>query len=252
MLRKNLFRKLINLYKGKLKYVLFPLLFVIGIAFLLWFVLIRNPLFTVKSIVIEPESLSLVSVLDIRKVLENKFLGGSIILRGKDLENIVYANFPIVKNITYTIKLPSTIVIRLEQREPSLYVKTNLQESYYLVDSTGFVLGVSDAYDPALPLINYMGSMVFSGGRLSEDSISAINFLEELRKIKVDVDTCTIDDVIVITLKNLGTRVTVSKLPADQVDEKAILLQKILQKYSIEGKKIGKIDLRFSNPIIDF
>ena len=37
-----------------------------------------------------------------------------------------------------------------------------------------------------------------------------------------------------------------------QEKEKALLLDKIIQKYNIEGKSIKDIDLRFSNPIVDF
>jgi len=46
--------------------------------------------------------------------------------------------------------------------------------------------------------------------------------------------------------------VIISQSINGQEKEKALLLDKIIQKYNIEGKAVKRIDLRFSNPIVDF
>jgi len=253
MLRKNLLRKLTKSYKGNLRRGIALLFLIVGMVLVLWFVFIKSSFFTVKNISVKPKDLTLISTEDVKIILENKFLGKSIFLSKKELENMVYANFPSLKNVTSTILFPNALVIKLQERTPSAFIKTDFQESFFVVDSEGFVLGVSDTFDKDLPLINYKENMIFSGSTLTNDKIlSAVRFLSELKKVKLAIVNCVINENIVITTKSPTIEVLIPIFSEKQENEKAILLQKIIQKYSIEGKNVKRIDLRFSNPIIDF
>jgi len=253
MLRRNLSRKFAISYKLRFKRIFLPIFFIGVFVFALWFLLTRSTFFVVKTISIDPDTLELVSTEDIKKILENRFLGKPILLPKKDLENAVYANFPVIKEVATVVSLPNTLVVKLREREPAAYIKTDFQEDYYIVDAEGFVLGVSAVLNKDLPLINYKGTMVFSGSILTDDKIlSSLRFLEELRKSKIGVFSCTVTDLIVITTADPMIEVVIPVNSDERYSEEAILLQKIIQKYSIEGKSVRRIDLRFSNPIIDF
>lgn len=219
----------------------------------LWFIFIKSPLFVIKDIVVGSTGISSVLEQDIKTILDNKFLGKSIFIRKKEMADMIYANFPMVKEALLEIKSPSEIVVKIKQREPFSYIKTDLQEEYYILDFEGVVLGVSDSFKGDMPLIKYTEGMVFSGKKLSEGKISsALTFLKELKELGIVVSSCVIDDKIVITSKSPVIEVVIPVILEGMEREKAILLQKIIQKYSIEGREIKRIDMRFSNPIIDF
>jgi len=252
MRKKNLLRKSINSYKKHFKILGF-LLIAGAVLLFLWFIAAKSKLFAIKKIHVLPRELSLVSTEDVARILENRFLGKSFFGREKEFKGVIYTNFPVIKDVRYTISLPNSIAVELQEHKPYAYIKTGFQESYYVSDSDGVVLGARENIEDDLPIIYYDKEMLFLGKKISDKKIlTALGILKELKEAGLSVLSCTVNEKISVILRESNTEALFSEGWEEILKEKAILLQKIIQKYSIEGRKIKKIDLRFINPIIDF
>jgi len=218
------------------------------------FALAKTPFLKVKSIDVKGPTL-LVSTSDIKSILEEKYLGVSVFdLRKKSVSDIIMSNFPVIKNVSYKLVFPNSLVVDVDERRPFSYVKPEFQNSYYILDGDGYVLGLTDSKKNNLSVIELSGSMVFAGNKIEDNNIlTTIKFLSEIKTLGLLVLSTKVNSSgIEITTLSPKIIVIISQSINGQEKEKALLLDKIIQKYNIEGKAVKRIDLRFSNPIVDF
>ncbi len=249
------------------------------------FALAKTPFLKVKSIDVKGPTL-LVSTSDIKSILEEKYLGVSVFdLRKKSVSDIIMSNFPVIKNVSYKLVFPNSLVVDVDERRPFSYVKPEFQNSYYILDGDGYVLGLTDSKKNNLSVIELSGSMVFAGNKIEDNNIlttkkfvpktgvyemaggvlfaglkkednnlfTSTEFLSEIKTLGLLVLSTKVNSSgIEITTLSPKIIVIISQSINGQEKEKALLLDKIIQKYNIEGKAVKRIDLRFSNPIVDF
>jgi len=245
------------MYKGKrwkmARVFALMLLLVILLTLGVWGV--RNiRFFKVGNIVVTGES-KLVSIKDVEAVLNRKYKGQSVFSYNKeDLVNIIASNFPAVRVVSVKLVLPNTLRVDIAERKPFAYVRLKIQGGYYIVDEDGYVLGVSDRADYAYPSMKLEKDANLSGARFDDNDLFVLfKFISGVESLGIKVSTAVVkDDSMEIFSSERDLKVVISAEIQADMDVRLTILDKILRKYGVEGRRVKSVDLRYSNPIIDF
>lgn len=156
---------------------------------------------------------------------------------------------PKIRNVVVQKKLPSTLVVRFESREPVLVAADRDQQTHFLVDKTGVVFEITKKTNQYPLLITRRVSLkegVILADPGEKTAITMVKLIEEtnleLERVTIEAEKMlAVIDSIEIVLRT--TEVDPNKLKA---------LQFLVKRFTIEGKKPKKIDLRFEKPIVKF
>ncbi len=222
--------------------------------FLLFFVIIASVLIYLYKDVIKVSDVNiyydnrLISQENIKSEINNKLW---IYIDDNYINHLIDKYEPKYKVIAINKEyLDGVLNIYIEKREPEYLV--NARNGKFIVDKDGFVIdkfyGSSSDYDSSkLVFINYLRqelniSDVINSGLLNVGLYYGSAGLDNVN-IENDSITTQIEDVV-IYLPEVNS--------LEHAKSKVTLLQKILQQYTIKGKKIESINLRFSDPLIKY
>ncbi|OGC51346.1 hypothetical protein A2982_01145 [candidate division WWE3 bacterium RIFCSPLOWO2_01_FULL_39_13] len=232
--------KLSNTLKHKYLNATIIILAAVTVVYSLLYVL---PIFTISEVQIS--GVKEVDTPVIYRLFRDKLDRKLTLKTGKDsLEKIVNENIPQFRLVSYSITFPSKINLVFEKRDPEYAVKA--ANGVYELDGRGFVLGESYAirddeinvfYDKRLNL----------GTKIDDANLNAGLIYSKLGQ-KVVIE----GDKIKIKLDGGGEAILPEKNTKETANELLIVLQKILQKYTIEGRSIDLLDLRYSKPVVKY
>lgn len=149
-----------------------------------------------------------------------------------------------INELRYTF--PSKLSISLDERIPEYNVKA--ENGTFEIDEEGYVLGILNNAPDINAVIDVIYDKSLEVGKDIQDSTldAALKYSNLDQNVQIE------DDDIVIDLNSGGRVILPKDVASDNVNHIFILLQNIIQKYTIEGRDIDIIDLRFSKPIIKY
>lgn len=224
------------------------LLFMLGIVFAAAAAFIANSLLRVKTIRLEG-----VAKGQTIYGLDNAFDASMILLRSRNLGDLIKQNNPTVSSVAIIKQYPDTLHLKISFYKPAVYLAAD--NGYLLLSEDGRVLErVKDGQLRSVPIIHYYEKISFAstqpGSYLSmEDILKAINFAEKVKAAGYQVITIDIDGVDMIGLNLEGKVIDFSseKDSALQVYQ----MEQIVHQFRIEGKNFKKMDLRFNQPVLE-
>lgn len=205
------------------------------VIFLSWFV---NYVFTLKQVEVTGDVVQI--VVDKEKIGRNM-----LFLHTKQLEHDILSSYPLIDTVIFTKSFPSTLVVHVTLRQPSVYVLS--QSHMYAVDGNGIVL--SDAQkDALLPRLIFDVGVLAIGSHIPDARvIASIAFITGIRD-SLSIDTMTEKDSTSLIAQYGNTSIVLpQKMNAK---EKAGTLQTIVTGFKIKGELPAVIDLRFDKPIV--
>lgn len=185
------------------------------------------------------------------KSLANTYLGTNILTVDLNDLNRSLTYLPWIKRVKIRKELPSTLIIKIDEREAYALVKLS-DRGYFWVDKDGYILEGKNVDQKKLPPRKVVVTGVHTvdtreGERLeSEKNISLIQelmamgdeFLKRFEQLRLEEKQATL-------LAVQGYKVLLRKR---DFKRKLNILKTILEK--IEGSKYKYIDLRFDNQVI--
>ncbi len=185
------------------------------------------------------------------KSLADTYLGSNILTVSLNTLNRSLINLPWIKRVKITKELPSTLIIKIDEREPYTLVELP-DRGYFWAGKEGYILERRDLDPQELPHQKPVVSGVHTvdtrqGERLeSEEHISLIRelmamedeFLKRFEQLKLEDKQARLVAV-------QGYKVLLKKI---NFKRNLNILKKILEK--IDGSKYRYIDLRFDNQVI--
>jgi len=194
--------------------------------------------FTIRSIQVEG------SGVDIE--IDRAQLGSNILaVPVKKLRLELLDAYPLLESVWFEKKLPGTLIIHLERRQP--YVALKSGGIYYAVAKEGVVIDSLNGSGTYPLLVFDIGPLVI-GSTITDGRIrSALTFLQSLsqpgtiarmNEYNTDALQAVIDDTVIYI--PLG----------DDLSAKARTLQIIIDGFRIKGTLPSVIDLRFEKPVI--
>ena len=152
-------------------------------------------------------------------------------------------DFPEYEFIGYRYILPNKVVIQVKNRKKA-HTVSDVNGDVFSVDETGYVFFMNESdvkanvyYDKPIYIADYVN-----------DTILVDAFLYS----EVGSDVVVKGEEMSINLDSGGKVILPKNVDKKRVNEISDVLQKILQKYRIEGTGIEFIDMRFSKPVIKF
>lgn len=224
---------------------------IISLGVLALFSFLRSPFFNISKIQINGTSfLSREEV-----ILESSLKMGQNILEvsPSKVASLLMKN-PRISSASVRRKLPSTILVTIQERRPLLMVPHG---GYYLeVASDGVVLGVSStmklATMPILAGVNVESARVgtkieFPG---DEEALSLLDSLTPSFRSRIS-QVCVTDKGGVEVILPEGVRAIFGFAPAPEMKRKAAIFEALLSKIHEEGRSVRLIDLRTTDrPVV--
>lgn len=173
-------------------------------------------------------------------------------LSKKDVVSSV-ATLPYVKSVTVTKKLPSTILINIEERVEKYTAYAKDSGEYVRLDSEGFVLEIADVATLSESLILFglnFEDVIELGYKLTDIELEKLNSLEKIMEIYSQNQIT--DKITSVEFKNsyvylnLNDKLSVKLKDNSELEYKVSLLKEILKE--IDGKT-GALDMTQENPI---
>ncbi len=167
------------------------------------------------------------------------------------LTSAINEKFPDLKLNEIKYEFPNKYEVSMSEREKKYLIQAS--NGTFIADDEGFVLGVAtEAADvaEASPSVDF--DVIYDrslevGKKIEDASLRAALIYSDLNQnIKVE------NGQIQLGLENGGKIILPENKAVSKVSEFFTLLQKIIQKYTIENRQIEFIDLRFSKPVIKY
>ncbi len=164
------------------------------------------------------------------------------------LEKILKSNFLAIKNVKITKKFPASIKIQVQERTPIAMV-IDKEQSNYLIDADGYVLGLTDGHSTELPTVNYENKL-FVGQFIDVNIIPiALQILNAAKSSNVKVSSVSFkpdyssfySGTTQVYLNNSG-----------DISRSLKIVAQMLAQSAIEGKKVTKVDLRYDKVIVSY
>lgn len=161
-----------------------------------------------------------------------------------DIQSLVTDKMPGLKveNVKYIF--PNKISLTVNER-PKQYLII-AQNGLFSVDDEGMVLGSEANTEAAENEVKYDKSLTI--GEKIEDPV----LKSALEYSTIDENVEVVEDEIIVNLNEGGKVILPQNGAVENVNELSSLLQKIIQKYTIERRNIDLIDLRFDKPVIKY
>ena len=174
--------------------------------------------------------------------------GKNFISSKRKIKKIIDANFMVLEYYTQ-FKLPDVIEVHILTKKPSFAINfENDKDSFYLVDSAGYVLGKSN--QSALPKITLSENRGFDiGKKVDEKTLLALNLIDGIFKM-YQTGTGTISEGNLIVDLPDGIKVI---FPLENADRDYLLgsLRLIYSNIKNEKEKTySQIDMRYDNPVL--
>lgn len=235
----------------KRRLAFFRALFVIIICCLSLFYFIQSPFWAVEAVTVEGNRF--VSSEELLN-LANIPLGINIfkVDLSQGEQNLLL--HPLVKNAELVRKLPREIRVNIEERTPKAVIPST--DGFWQIDEQQFVLrSVPTVSDSSLPLITGLDVGELSPGQQISSELlgEALHLIEkfppELSEQVVEVDLSYQNTIFLHAID--GVKINFGD--SDRVEEKAALMEEILETALINSSELEYVDLSFSgSPVIKY
>lgn len=243
--------------------------FIIGVGLSLViffiFVIFKSNYFKIKIINIKADN---VSCVDENNLTERSTLLGNnfFFIDEQKIEDKLKKDFICIKNINFSKRLPSKIIIDIEGRKGVAVLATVkyseasissiieniatppriLPKDSFLVDDSGVVFVNNDGLTK-LPRIDVVGLDIAVGFKFEND------YLKKTLKIMNELEHLVIDNPSVLILNKFLISQSKPKIVFnldENIDIQIASLQLILQKAKMDSEEFEFIDLRFDKPLV--
>ncbi|MCL6558116.1 MAG: FtsQ-type POTRA domain-containing protein [Firmicutes bacterium] len=215
-------------------------IFFIFLVLITGFVLLNSPVFEVRTIQVRGNQF-----LDEERIRAVAGIGTGVNIFKADLKaaSAGLRLVPMVKDVRITRSLPSTVVIKIQERKPLALLP--VKEGFIEVDSEGVYLRQSGAGTPGLPVITGVrGEMPEPGQPVRDEKLKhALSVVEGLPAEAVgNLSEVHVDEAGLIRIYTIdGVQCRFG--PATEISEKGAVFLQVLKEVRSQGKKIHYIDL---------
>ena len=210
-------------------------------------ILVLSVLFSPIFIKVKVECKSQIGDCPNEVVEKLKVINGKNLLNAKGwVSKVLTGNF-LISNYSAQLKLPNILMVNVIVKKPIYAVYDKTQNSYSLVDSSGYVLSVSGA--STLPTLVKETVNEKVSERIAESDLYALKLIQGINQMyQISIGTIQ-NDTLVVDMP-LGIRVI---LPLSGYDTQVLLgsLRLIYTKVTTSYDGVySQIDMRFKNPVI--
>ncbi|MFH0863652.1 MAG: FtsQ-type POTRA domain-containing protein [Candidatus Gottesmanbacteria bacterium] len=153
-----------------------------------------------------------------------------------------------IKSVVIEKEIPDKLNINIVKRDPLAAIFTN--NKYFMVDIDGIIIEESQNNNN-LPILNLsVGLQNLKVGSSIDNKDKIVLVIFDTLKNKKNINNITITNNEIIVYLIEGTQILLSS--TDKITDKLTSLQTILSRFTIEGKRAKKIDLRFDKPVVTF
>lgn len=184
------------------------------------------------------------------QIAENKII---IFLDSSQVTEELLKLNPHVSQILIVKKYPDSLRI-LVTREPAIAVLP-ANEGFFLLNVEGKIVKKTKEDNSNYPVISYFQNFNYTSYSVGdildfEDILSALCFVANSALVGIDIDNVDIrgKDMIILNSKDSTFFTSTDKSCQTQLDNLSI----IIKRYTIEGKKIKTLDLRYKKPVVVF
>lgn len=204
----------------------------------IFFAILLVRVFTIRQVLVDAPGMSI--SLDIHRFGKNL-----LTIPTTRLRNELLSTYPLLSDVTFEKKIPSTLIVRLTRRDPFVVLESS--GNSYAVDEYGLVLGGIDTPKNYTELVFDIG--VLSAGTTVKDSrvLGALTFLRSFASAR-DIQAIRERDSSSFLAEMNNTNIILAQ--QSDLGEKAATLQLLIDGFRIKGILPTVIDLRFSKPII--
>lgn len=161
------------------------------------------------------------------------------------LTNLLNEKFPNLKLNDVKYNFPNKYTANVTKREEKYLVQA--QNGVFNVDGEGMVLGAATEASPSEGFDVIYDRSLEVGQKVQDLSLqAAFTYSEVSKNIKVE------NDQLNLSLDNGSKVILPQNTAVSKVNEFYTMLQKIIQKYTIDNRPIEYIDLRFTKPVIKY
>jgi hypothetical protein len=209
-------------------------------------IILKSPVFSINSIECKTQY-SPCSDMD-QKVLED-FKGKNLIfLKDSEVDLKVTKSFANRKIVVQKI-FPGTLSVFVERRKPQVGIRSQTsQDGIFLADGDGII--VEFAKTTSLPIITTNSTQPFVVGESTDqNTLQAIKIMQLVYKSQKTTEGNLHDDQLDVRLQNGILAI----FPLDRDPQVVVgALQLITARIRIDGKVPKSIDLRYSNPVLQY
>ncbi len=161
------------------------------------------------------------------------------------LSNLLNEKYPNLKLIDIKYNFPNKYTANVSKREEKYTVQAS--NGVFDVDGEGMVLGAATEASPSEGFDVIYDRSLEVGQRVQDLSLqAAFTYSEVSKNIRVE------NDQLHLSLDNGSQVILPQNAAVSKVNEFYTMLQKIIQKYTIDNRPIEYIDLRFNKPVIKY
>lgn len=247
----------------------FPVVAILFVVVLLFLLVFRMGLFTIKIVKIENSKSGCVNENQLKDTAD--LLGQNyFFINSKKIEENIKKKFFCIKSLQLSKQLPDKVLIQVFLRQPFALL-VNLKdkeaslsallenistpsaeqvENYYVVDNEGVVFSKNEV-DSNIPRIYINDPKISLGENLRADlTVGPLKILEKVQTFGTEIGESWIRDDLFVVNRNSKPKIIFSL--NGNVDVQIASLQLILQKAKIDESKLEFIDLRFDKPVVRF
>lgn len=158
---------------------------------------------------------------------------------------LINQKFPNLKLDEVKYNFPNNFELNFSERNETYQVQAS--NGVFKVDNEGFVLGEAEEASPSAGFDVIYDKSLEVGKKIEDASLQAGLVYSELnQRIKIE------NDQIEFSLDDGGKVILPQNTAVAKVTDFYNILQKIIQKYTIDNRQIEFIDLRFQKPVIKY
>lgn len=227
-----------------------PALVVLIVLLGLYLLFVKYSVFNISGTEIEGAN-TYVSKTDLEELIKARSYGANLItFNTQKLRKTLLNDFQGAREISVSKKYPSSLKIKVWEREPRALVYGNDQSKLYLVDSEGYVLGRVSEKTTNLPKIFYDGEIAV-GFFLNKELMSVYFELINAADIeKISASSVSIYSEYLVMYVEDSIEVLIGK--SKDKSESIRILSNLLEQLKTEGKSAKRVDLRYDKVVVSY
>lgn len=220
---------------------------ILGLSSALYWFIYKSEFFDITLVNIRGKNV-FVSINDMQNMCNSRLIGKNILFVNTSKTSLDLVNsFLASKSIKIQKRLPKTIIIEIEEREPMAILQKPDSDDLYLIDKEGFVLGLSSESFSALPKAYY------------EDDIKIGNFInKDIAPVYLEIVETSKKENLNATSMSINGKYTrmffndveVKLSNGKNIPESLKVISALIKDYALRGKPLKSIDLRFDKVIV--
>jgi cell division septal protein FtsQ len=222
----------------------------LGFTFSFYYLLFRSRYFSINEVRVEG-AVQFVSSTDLVEVVKGKTFGKSIFsFDTKELSDGIEETFLGAKEIVVYKVYPTTIGVRVREREPLALIYNDSSPDFFMVDEDGYVLGMVDAEKSSLPKIRY-DPEIRVGYFVDRTMVPVyMELVEALNGESVKATSISFYPKYALVYIKDGPEVYFKN---DRNKKESVkILNMLLKQLAVQGEKVKKVDLRYDKISVSY